>query len=95
MEAQLLEAKAKADRTASVRTTCATDVNLTAASMCAVPGKDLHNNTIRILERSLQAAGTDGYADTESGTSSRCAVRVSKGLQRLEYVQYSHTISLR
>ena len=46
---------------------------------CAVPGKDLHNNTIRILERSLQAAGTDGYADTESGTSSRCAVRVPKG----------------
>ena len=49
------------------------------ACSCAVPGKDLHNNTIRILERSLQAAGTDGYADTESGTSSRCAVRVPKG----------------
>ena len=26
---------------------------------CAVPGKDLHNNTIRTLELSLQAAGTD------------------------------------
>ena len=50
-----------------------------SARKCAVPGKDLHNNTIRILERSLQAAGTDGYADTESGTSSRCAVRVPKG----------------
>ena len=27
--------------------------------LCAVPGKDLHNNTIRVLELSLQAAGTD------------------------------------
>ena len=48
-------------------------------SLCAVPGKDSHNNTILTLERSLQAAGTDGYADKESGTSSRCAVRVPKG----------------
>ena len=45
---------------------------------CAVPGKGSHNNTIRTLERSLQAAGTDGYADTESGTSHECAVRVPK-----------------
>ena len=27
---------------------------------CAVPGKGSHNNTIRTLELSLQAAGTDG-----------------------------------
>ena len=46
---------------------------------CAVPGKDSHNNTIRTLERSLLAADTDGYADTESGTSHECAVRVPKG----------------
>ena len=38
-----------------------------------------HNNTIRTLERSLLAADTDGYADTESGTSHECAVRVPKG----------------
>ena len=35
-----------------------------------------HNNTIRTLERSLLAAGTDGYADTKSGTTRECAVRV-------------------
>ena len=46
---------------------------------CAVPGKGSHNNTIRALERSLLAADTDGYADTESGTSHECAVRVPKG----------------
>ena len=33
---------------------------LRAAQGCAVPGKDSHNNTIRALELSLQAAGTDG-----------------------------------
>ena len=48
---------------------------------CAVPGKDSPNNTIRTLERSLQAAGTDGYADTESGTSLECEVRVPKGVR--------------
>ena len=40
-----------------------------------------HNNTFRTLERSLLAAGTDGYADTESGTSRECAVRVPKGFR--------------
>ena len=40
-----------------------------------------HNNTFRALERSLLAAGTDGYADTESGTSRECAVRVPKGFR--------------
>ena len=49
-----------------------------ATTNCAVPGKGSHNNTIRTLERPLQAAGTDGYADTESGTSHECAVRVPK-----------------
>ena len=32
-----------------------------------------NNNTIRTLELSLQAAGTGGQADTESGTSQECA----------------------
>ena len=45
---------------------------------CAVPGKDSHNNTIRTLEQSLLATDTDGHADTESGTSRECAVRVPK-----------------
>ena len=43
--------------------------------------RNSHNNTLRTLERSLQAAGTDGYADTESGTSHECAVRVPKGFR--------------
>ena len=60
---------------------------------CAVPGKDSHNNTIRTLERSLLAADTDGYADTESGTSHECAVRVPKGLQRLEHYVLTHNLS--
>ena len=46
-----------------------------------VPGKDSHNNTILTLERSLQAAGTDGYADEKSGTSPECVVRVPKGVR--------------
>ena len=69
-----------------------------AVSSCAVPGtmvRTSHNNTIRTVERSLLAADTDGYADTESGTSSRCAVRVPKGYrQRLECARYSLTQSL-
>ena len=60
---------------------------------CAVPGKGSHNNTIRTLERSLLAADTDGYADTESGTSHECAVRVPKGLQRLEHYVLTHNLS--
>ena len=60
---------------------------------CAVPGKGSHNNTVRTLERSLLAAGTDGYADTESGTSHECAVRVPKGLQRLEHYVLTHNLS--
>ena len=60
---------------------------------CAVPGKDSHNNTIRTLERSLLAADTDGYADTESGTSHECAVRVPKGLQRLEHYVLTHNLA--
>ena len=48
---------------------------------CAVPGKGSHNNTVRTLERSLLAAGTDGYADTESGTPLECAVRGLKGFR--------------
>ena len=54
-----------------------------------------NNNTIRTLELSLQAAGTDGYADTESGTSSRCAVRVSKGVTEIRVLRtYSqHNLS--
>ena len=62
-------------------------------SQCAVPGKGSHNNTIRTLERSLLAADTDGYADTESGTSHECAVRVPKGLQRLEHYVLTHNLS--
>ena len=61
--------------------------------VCAVPGKGSHNNTIRTLERSLLAADTDGYADTESGTSHECAVRVPKGLQRLEHYVLTHNLS--
>ena len=34
-----------------------------------------NNNTFRTLERSLLAADTDGYANTESGTTRECAVR--------------------
>ena len=54
VEAQLLEAKAKADRTASVRTTCATDVNSTAASM-GEPGQTelTQSLLIRILYETL------------------------------------------
>ena len=57
--------------------------------------RNSHNNTFRTLERSLQAAGTDGYADTESGTSSRCAVRVSKGVTEIRVLRtYSqHNLS--
>ena len=64
-----------------------------ASDPCAVPGKGSHNNTIRTLERSLLAADTDGYADTESGTSHECAVRVLKGLQRLEHYVLTHNLS--
>ena len=66
---------------------------LTEMCRCAVPGKGSHNNTIRTLERSLLAADTDGYADTESGTSHECAVRVPKGLQRLEHYVLTHNLS--
>ena len=65
----------------------------TGRRICAVPGKGSHNNTIRTLERSLLAADTDGYADTESGTSHECAVRVPKGLQRLEHYVLTHNLS--
>ena len=51
-------------------------VEVSPCEVCAVPGKGSHNNTFRTLERSLLAAGTDGYADTEGGTSLECTVRV-------------------
>ena len=51
------------------------------AELCAVPGKDSHNNTVLTLERSLQAEGTGGYADEKSGTSPECVVRVPKGVR--------------
>ena len=42
----------------------------------------IHTTTLSVtLERSLLAADTDGYADTESGTSRECAVRVPKGFR--------------
>ena len=36
-----------------------------------------HNNTIRMVERSLLAADTDGYANAKSGTVRDCAGKSS------------------
>ena len=60
---------------------------------CAVPGKGSHNNTFRTLERSLLAAGTDGYADTEGGTTLECTVRVLVRFTEIRVLQ-THTQSL-
>ena len=61
---------------------------------CAVPGKGSHNNTIRTLERSLLAADTDGYADTERGTPRECAVRVLVRVTEIRVLRTHDNLSL-
>ena len=54
-----------------------------------------HNNTIRTVERSLLAADTDGYADTESGTVRDCAGKSSGKVYRDTSTSHSQSLSSR